>query len=134
MVYNKSHTTRVLREHVSKAFTRINFRETWRNLPEVPSSEEILQDVRWEDLSAPEQPLDYQKLAEPTEFDPRLPHNTIDGSWSSKEEYLGFHYRILREDAVAPLRQSVAAFKKNHDMRDTQDTSIYTDVWKTIIV
>ncbi|KAI9648909.1 hypothetical protein NHQ30_001475 [Ciborinia camelliae] len=128
MVYNKSFATRVLREHVQKTYARINFRESWRNLPEIPTSDEILQDVSWQDLEGPEQPLDYQKLAEPKEFDPRLPHNNIDGAWDSKEEYLGFHYRILREDAVAPLRQSVAEFKKNFEMGDTHDTSIYTDV------
>ncbi|RAL58657.1 hypothetical protein DID88_003021 [Monilinia fructigena] len=75
-----------------------------------------------------EQPLDYQNLAEPKEFDPRLPHNNIDGAWDSKEEYLGFHYRILREDAVAPLRQAVADFKGNYRMSDTHDTTVYTDV------
>lgn len=128
MVYSKSFATRVLREHVQRTYARINFREPWRNLPEIPTSEEILQDVSWQDVEAPEQPLDYQKLAEPKEFDPRLPYNNIDGAWDSKEEYLGFHYRILREDAVAPLRQSVAEFKKKDEMGDTQDTNVYTDV------
>ncbi|QSZ36966.1 hypothetical protein DSL72_009058 [Monilinia vaccinii-corymbosi] len=128
MVYNKSFATRVLREHVQKSYARINFRESWRNLPEIPTSEEILQDVSWQDTHSPEQPLDYQKLADPEEFDPRLPHNNIDGAWDSKEQYLGFHYRILREDAVAPLRQSVAEFKRNDEMSDTHDTSVYTDV------
>ncbi|KAJ8069476.1 hypothetical protein OCU04_003129 [Sclerotinia nivalis] len=128
MVYDKSFANQVLQEHVQKTYARINFRESWRNLPEIPSSEEILQDVSWQDTEAPEQPLDYQKLAEPKEFDPRLPHNNIDGAWDSKEDYLGFHYQILREDAVAPLRQSVAEFKRNNEMGDTQDTSIYTDV------
>ncbi|APA11365.1 hypothetical protein sscle_07g061350 [Sclerotinia sclerotiorum 1980 UF-70] len=128
MVYNKSFAHQVLREHIEKTYARINFRESWRNLPELPSSEEILQDVSWQDTEAPEEPLDYQKLAEPKEFDPRLPHNNIDGAWDSKEDYLGFHYQILREDAVAPLRQSVAEFKRNNEMEDTQDTSIYTDV------
>lgn len=128
MVYNKTFAKHVLREHVEKTYARFNFRESWRNLPEIPTSEEILQDVSWQDIEGPERPLDYQKLAEPKEFDPRLPHNNIDRPWDSKEEYLGFHYRILREDAVAPLRQSVAEFKRNSDMGDGQDTAIYTDV------
>ena len=118
----------MLREHVQKPYEKINFLESWRNQPEIPTSEEILKDVSWQDKDGPEQPMDYQSLAEPKEFDPRLPHNIIDQAWGSKEEYLGFHYQILREDAVAPLRQSVATFKRNDDMSDTQDTSIYTDV------
>ncbi|KAB8296756.1 hypothetical protein EYC80_002173 [Monilinia laxa] len=129
MVYNKSLVTRVLREHVQKSYARINFFEPWRNLPEIPTSEEILQDVSWQHNNALEQPLDYQKLAEPKEFDPRLPHNNIDGAWDSKEQYLGFHYRILREDAVAPLRQAVADFKRNYRMSDAHDTTVYTDVY-----
>ncbi|KAF7922083.1 uncharacterized protein EAE98_008294 [Botrytis deweyae] len=128
MVYSRASANIVLREHVQKSYAKINFSESWRNLPEIPTSEEILQDVSWQDKDGPEQPMDYQRLAEPKEFDPRLPHNNIKGAWGSKEEYLGFHYQILREDSVAPLRQSVAQFKKNSDMSDTQDTSIYTDV------
>ncbi|KAF7871976.1 uncharacterized protein EAF02_009081 [Botrytis sinoallii] len=128
MVYSSASANIVLREHVQKSYAKINFSESWRNLPEIPTSEEILQDVSWQDKDGPEQPMDYQRLAEPKEFDPRLPHNNIKGAWGSKEEYLGFHYQILREDSVAPLRQSVAEFKKNSDMSDTQDTSIYTDV------
>ncbi|KAF5877161.1 putative dead box helicase protein [Botrytis fragariae] len=128
MVYSRGFADRVLREHVQKPYAIIKFLESWRNLPEIPTSEEILEDVSWQEKDGPEQPMDYQRLAEPKEFDPRLPHNNIDGAWGSKEEYLGFHYQILREDAVAPLRQSVAEFKRNSNMSDTQDTSIYTDV------
>lgn len=124
MAYNST-AFNVIREHVKKTYANINFREDWRNLPDVPTGQEILQDVSWQDINAPEEPLDYQKAPE---FDPRLPHNKIDGAWSSKEEYLGFHYQILREDAVAPIRQSVASFKEDVDMDDTQDTCIYTDV------
>ncbi|KAF7955588.1 hypothetical protein EAE96_004514 [Botrytis aclada] len=128
MVYSRTFADGVLREHVHKTYAKINYHESWRNLPEIPTSEEILEDVSWQDKDGPEQPMDYQRLAEPKEFDPRLPHNNINGAWSSKVGYLGFHYQILREDAVAPLRQSVAEFKTNNDMSDTQDTSIYTDV------
>ncbi|KAK8902165.1 hypothetical protein QC760_009643 [Botrytis cinerea] len=128
MAYSKNFADCVLREHVQKPYEKINFLESWRNQPEIPTSEEILKDVSWQDKDGPEQPMDYQSLAEPKESDPRLPHNIIDQAWGSKEEYLGFHYQILREDAVAPLRQSVATFKRNDDMSDTQDTSIYTDV------
>ncbi|PQE15630.1 DEAD box helicase protein [Rutstroemia sp. NJR-2017a BBW] len=124
MAYNSA-AAQVIKEHVKKTYANINFREDWRNLPEIPTGEEILQDVTWQDMNAPEEPLDYQKAPE---FDPRLPHNKLDGSWSSKEEYLGFHYQILREDVVAPLRQSVAMFKQDVDMDDTEDTCVYTDV------
>lgn len=57
----------------------------WVNLPEVPSSKEIIS-------------ADQELFMEP---------NKIDGPWSSKEAYLRAHYELLREDTICPLRQAV---------------------------
>ena len=73
-------------------------------------------DERWDD---------YQK--DPV-VNPDLPHNIVEGPWPSKEEYIGGHYQIVREDAIAPLRQSVALVKKTPNTPDTDDTCIYTHV------
>ena len=37
-----------------------------------------------------------------------ITENTIVGSYNSKEEYLKSHCKLLREDAVAPLRDVVS--------------------------
>lgn len=37
-----------------------------------------------------------------------LTENTVVGPYISKEEYLESHYKLLREDAVAPLRDVIS--------------------------
>lgn len=106
------------------------FAEEWRNKPEIPSSDEIMkplpgsenneQEERWDDYQR-----EYQR--DPV-TNPNLPHNIIEGAWPSKEAYIGAHYQILREDAIASLRQSVQLVMKNPAISDTDDTCIYTHV------
>lgn len=116
---------RILREHIHKSFQANIFPEPWRNLPEVPSSAEInpaddddgeLSEEKWNDYQ--DEPAYYRKL----------PHNIVDGPWPSREAYLGAHYQILREDAIAPLRQAVSVFSKDPSMNDTPEIAIYTHV------
>ena len=54
-----------------------------------------------------------------------LPTNIIDGPWSSKEEYLRSHYELLREDAVAPLRDAIEEVREKPDMADSRTFCIY---------
>ena len=116
----------ILRDHVNRPYARHKHLENWRNLPEIPSSAEI-NPVCNDDQEAnnPELWSDYQK--DPL-YDPNLPKNIVNGPWQSKSEYIGAHYQILREDAIAALRSSVACVKKYPDTQETQDTSIYTKV------
>ena len=57
-----------------------------------------------------------------------VPVNVIQGPWPSKEDYLSAHYELLREDAVAPLRDAVAEVKAVPNMMDSQGICIYENV------
>lgn len=63
----------------------------WTSFCEIPSSSEIFDEGRTEHGTTLE-----------------LTENTVVGPYISKEEYLETHYRLLREDAVAPLRDVVS--------------------------
>ena len=54
--------------------------------------------------------------------------NQIQGPWPSVGAYLEAHYELLREDAVAPLRDSVAYVRATPKMMDSPDTCIYEKV------
>lgn len=87
--------------------------EAWVSNPELPSTEEILGTVSG-----------VQDLDDCIE----LTANIIDGPWPSRNEYLKTHYMLLREDAVAPLRDAVAYFRADPGMNDSNDVSIYEKV------
>jgi helicase required for RNAi-mediated heterochromatin assembly 1 len=58
---------------------------------------------------------------------PLMP-NQISGPWPSKEAYLSAHYELLREDALAPLRDAVAYVKEDPSMMDSKEVCIYEKV------
>lgn len=83
--------------------------QPWLLNPEIPSPDEIM------------------GTGSETESVDLLP-NRIVGPWSSKNEYLKAHYELLREDAVAPLRDAVAYFREDPDIQDMNIVSIYEKV------
>ncbi|KAE8349973.1 P-loop containing nucleoside triphosphate hydrolase protein [Aspergillus coremiiformis] len=83
--------------------------EPWLLNPEVPSPREIM------------------GTESDTQFIDLLP-NHISGPWESKRDYLKAHYDLLREDAVAPLRDAVAYVREDPQMLDTNTVSIYEKV------
>ncbi|RAL12713.1 putative DEAD box helicase involved in nonsense mediated decay [Aspergillus homomorphus CBS 101889] len=85
--------------------------EPWLNRPELPSSEEIMG-------TADDADEDFVDLAP----------NNIFGPWESKSAYLKAHYELLREDAVAPLRDAVAYVRDDPKMMDNKVASIYEKV------
>ncbi|GKZ23008.1 hypothetical protein AbraIFM66951_001238 [Aspergillus brasiliensis] len=85
--------------------------EEWLKRPEIPSSDEIMGCAEDE----------YVEL---------IP-NKIVGPWNSSDEYLKAHYELLREDAVAPLRDAVAYVKNDPRMMDSKLVSIYDKVYFT---
>ncbi|KKK20890.1 hypothetical protein AOCH_004073 [Aspergillus ochraceoroseus] len=87
---------------------RLDDAPSWVLRPELPSSDEILDNNNDEDVF--------------------LVPNKIDGAWESKDAYLKAHYELLREDAVAPLRDAVAYVRNDPEMMDTQAISIYEKV------
>lgn len=64
---------------------------SWTTFRDIPSSNEIFTPNR----------ADHEDNLEVSE-------NTVVGPYSSKEDYLERHYSLLREDAVAPLRDVVS--------------------------
>lgn len=120
-------TNGILRDHVKRAYENRVYPESWRSLPEFPNKEEILPPANQRSAinSKPEEWNEYQK--EPV-YDENLPRNIVDAPWPSKEDYIGAHYQILREDTIASLRRSVASFRRQPSMMDDNDTCIYTHV------
>ncbi|KAL5042678.1 hypothetical protein BDW71DRAFT_200334 [Aspergillus fruticulosus] len=82
----------------------------WLLKPELPSSDEVFgTDGEFVDL-------------EP---------NKIEGPWESTDAYLKTHYELLREEAVAPLRDAVAIFRSDPDMSDDKYVAVYEKVYVT---
>ena len=118
----------IIEAHVKKTWYDDNVVESWRKLPEVPDQSEIMPAVD-ENRNRNQTEDWFQYQVDPMyENTSRLPVNTVLGPWASKSEYIGAHYQILREDAVASLRNSVKEFKKHPEMNDSGDTCIYTSV------
>ncbi|RDL41661.1 p-loop containing nucleoside triphosphate hydrolase [Venustampulla echinocandica] len=122
-----SSSDQIILDHIQKRWKLTEFPEAWRNLPEIPNKNEICPrvDALVEARVEPEQWDDYQR--DPI-YNPTLPENTIQGPWPSKADYIGAHYQILREDAIAPLRKAVAEYKRRPNMMEAGDTHIYTHV------
>ncbi|KAH8588092.1 P-loop containing nucleoside triphosphate hydrolase protein [Bisporella sp. PMI_857] len=94
------------------------FKEEWRNLPEYPSTEEILI-PRGEEVSD-EQWDQYKYSSCPSK---QLPANKL--KWASKQSYLEYQYKLLREDATAPLREAVQSFRSK-TRYDNEEFYVYT--------
>lgn len=86
--------------------------DPWASKPEIPSAAEVL------GTDLPEDDEDCVEL---------MP-NRISGPWPSKSSYLRAHYELLREDAVAPLRDAVAYVRDEPNMMDSKEVSIYEKV------
>jgi len=89
---------------------------SWLSRREIPTSAELLGNVVDADDGDGGDELE-------------VPVNVVQGSWGSKEEYLNTHYELLREDAVAPLRDAVAEVREVPSMMDSQAICIYENVW-----
>lgn len=83
----------------------------WTSMPELPLKTEI---------------LDLETIQSNESI--YLPPNRISGPWQSSQEYLEAHYKLLREDTIGPLRDAVATFRNNPDMKDQKDFSVYGNV------
>ncbi|RDK39409.1 ATP binding protein [Aspergillus phoenicis ATCC 13157] len=105
MIVNKD-----VREYLAQPST--DYAEEWLKRPEIPSADEILGNSgTGED--------DYIELTP----------NKTEGPWKSSDEYLKAHYELLREDAVAPLRDAVAYVRDDPQMTDSKLVSIYDKVY-----
>lgn len=117
----------ILRSHVKKFYENREFDEQWRNLPAIPGKTEILPPTKTNAqlYNVPEAWNEYQQEHF---YDPRIPKNIVDSPWPSKEAYIGAHYQILREDAIAGLRKAVHTYRLRPVMDENNDVCIYTNV------
>ncbi len=120
----------ILRDHIDRNYERNDGVEEWQKLPEIPTAAEILGPVGQSraKLHGDDKCEDVLK----DKHEAHLPHNIVDGPWGSIGDYVGAHYKLLREDAIAPLRQAVSLYKTQPTMQDSQDLSIYTHVSRSI--
>jgi len=119
----------VLREHINRNYECQDGVQNWQKLPEIPSGAEILGPFEQSQVKFFIDNSDHE-LKDGLAAD--LPHNIIDRPWNSVDDYIGAHYKLLREDAIAPLRQAVSLYKSQPAMKDNQDLSIYTHVSRSI--
>lgn len=97
---------RTIRAYVEQS-KLANASDPWVKTPELPTSEEI--------FGIGDNSID-------------LVPNQVDGPWASTGAYLNAHYDLLREDAVAPLRDAVAYVRDRPAMHDAADVCIYEKV------
>lgn len=83
--------------------------EDWRKKSELPTTEEILGSSDGSN-------------------DILLLPNDIDGPWPTTELYLNAHYNLIREDAVANLRDAVLYVRTYPRMNDNGNIAIYEKV------
>jgi helicase required for RNAi-mediated heterochromatin assembly 1 len=118
---DSSQSLKEIEEHVNRKYELdTSITEYWRKLPEIPGAEEILQENTAVDNGYQFQGNKNTNL--------ELPENIVDGCWDTKAQYIGAHYQLLREDAIAPLRNAVATYKADSRMNDDENISIYTHV------
>ncbi|KAJ9219090.1 hypothetical protein DTO169C6_8600 [Paecilomyces variotii] len=102
-----------IRQYVRKKDAEGRDDEPWLSKQELPSSDEIMgTEMENDDFVA-------------------LMPNRILGPWPSSGAYLRAHYELLREDAVAPLRDAVAYVKDDPHMMDSPLLNIYEKVYIT---
>lgn len=108
-------TSAIIQDHIRRRYyyTDVEKQDEWQRLPEIPSGEEILHSIPDHDL--PENPL-------PTADDPSP------RPWKDKAAYLSAQYKLLREDAIRPLKIACQEFMAAPDLGDSHKTSIYTHV------
>ena len=115
----------ILTQHIRRRYAEVEYPEAWRNLPEIPTKDEFMTNKTNEE--GEDTPETWNAYQDDPVYDRDLPHNIIDGPWPSTMEYLGAHYQILREDAIAPLRISIQQFHENAQMVDSRETYVYTN-------
>jgi hypothetical protein len=114
---------KVLHEHIKRPY-ELDGRdlEPWQSLPELPTSEEIMGTYGVNSDPRTNNRVDVENRI------PYLPTNIIDAPWADKLQYIGAHYRLIREDGISPLRSAVAEFKTNSEFIDSRNFCVYNHV------
>lgn len=119
---------KILKEHyhVKEHIYGLSKTESWRNLPDIPCSEEIMGNGNLSGVIL--QPEDWNEYQNDPIYYPEIPQNVVNCPWKSTKEYIAAHYKILREDAIASLRNVVQTFKRKPNMLEEDQINIYTEV------
>jgi helicase required for RNAi-mediated heterochromatin assembly 1 len=120
----------VLVDHINRDYERNDGVHDWQKLPEIPTAGEILEPMERSQNNW--FTVDNCKNDLKDKIQAALPHNVIDRPWDSVGDYIGAHYQLLREDAIAPLRQAVSLYRSQPTMKDNQELSIYTHASRSI--
>ena len=112
--YTKSRERIGIREYLDCS-TLNSSSGSWLAMPELPTSAEI----------------GSFKDGKPTILKHEIPANKIDGPWKDKEDYLQSHYELLREDAVAPLREVVEEFHAKPYMME-KDSEEHAGIYENV--
>lgn len=112
----QSDFTDILEDHINKPYflKDVANQESWRQLPEIPSSTEINSDALTHDSNDPAWSS--------------LPEIIVQGPLESKEAHIRAQYQLLRYDAIYPLRAAVHEYKTCPGTNDTHGTLVYTNV------
>ncbi|POS84017.1 hypothetical protein EPUL_003631 [Erysiphe pulchra] len=123
-----SQAYKILKAHyqVKSFINELPIEESWRNLPDVPSIEEILGVENSPNFTLESE--DWNEYQNDPTYYPELPQNIVNSPWKSTKEYITAHYKILREDAIASLRNAVQTFKRRPNMLEDDQIYIYTEV------
>lgn len=93
--------------HLRKEYLNVNDGSdaSWRNLPEIPTAEELL-----------------------TKEDPEILIKAVDPQPASKSEYLETQYRICRVEATELIRRAIRLYQGDTTITDSNDFHVYTQV------
>ena len=91
-----------LRKYLQSTEVSRNGSPIWLTLPEIPTAAEMGR---------------YKFVGEERDSI-KVPTNNVESAWPSKEAYLESHYRLLREDAVSPLRAAIDEVRAKPNMAE----------------
>ena len=92
----------------------------WRQQREIPTAREIRGDI----------------AANGEDDEVEVPVNEVSKPWPSREEYLEAHYGLLREEAVAPLRNVVSELLAEPQIEETssqENAAVYEKVSSPVL-
>ena len=93
----------------------------WQCLREIPTGNEMLRAIGTGETDGSNYAISATENFE-------LPCNRIVGKWASKEEYLGAHYELLREDVLGPFRDAVEDFRDRALEKENETYCVYDKV------
>jgi hypothetical protein len=102
-----------------KAAEQLTGDSTWLLKREIPTTAEVLQvDIQHQPYGTRESSTGAVELVA----------NKIVGKWSSKDEYIGAHYNLLREDVIGPFKEAIEHFRNRVPNKENETFCAYDKV------